>query len=48
MIRPFPRLKARLRRMHTHESDFSDPSAFPEIRVECFKADTGSVRSILT
>lgn len=48
MIRPFPRMKARLRRVLRPEPDFSDPSAFPEIRVECFKADTGSVRSILT
>jgi len=48
MIHPFPRLKARLRRVLRPEPDFSDPYSFPEIRMGYFKADTDSSHRILT
>jgi len=47
MLRPFPRLKAGLHRILRPEPDYSDPSAFPEIRMEYQKADPDSVRRIL-
>ena len=45
-IRHFPRLKPRLRRMIRPKPDFSNPSAFPEIRMGYFMADTGSEQCI--
>jgi perosamine synthetase len=47
MIRPFPRLKAKIRNLYRSERDYSDPSAFPEIRIGYFKADRKSVQRIL-
>ena len=47
MFRPFPRLKVGLQRIMRPEPDFSDPSAFPEIRMGYYRADPDSVRRIL-
>jgi perosamine synthetase len=47
LVRPFPRIRAGLLRMLRPEPDFSDPSAFPEIRMEYQSADPDSVRRIL-
>jgi len=48
LARPFPRIKAGLLRMIRPEPDFSDPSAFPEIRMEYQMADRDSERRILS
>ena len=47
LVRPFPRIKAGLLRMLRPEPDFSNPSAFPEIRMGYYRADPDSVRRIL-
>lgn len=47
LIRPFPRFKAKVRNLYRTERDYSDPSAFPEVRIGYFNADTKSVQRIL-
>jgi len=46
MIRPFPRLKAKIRNLYRTKRDYSDPSAFPEAKTGYFKADTKSVQRV--
>jgi hypothetical protein len=48
LVRPFPRIKAGLIQLLRPEPDFSDPSAFPEIRMEYQMADRNSERRILS
>ena len=48
MIRSFPRIHKGLQRLLRHEPDYSDPAAFPESKLDHFKADPYSERIFRT
>ena len=48
IFRPFPLLKGLLRQVLMEEPDFSDPFAFPEIRMGYHKSDNVSTKRIIT